>query len=235
MSRSVAGLFTSFLTSAFAVSILLHLSPTPAAADNSSFSVQRGVLGSSSKSSDRASTRSNSVVRTQDWPFNWNPDADKPITRVEIRLDKQRVYFFQGEKQVGDSPVSTGRAGYETPPGEYKVLVKETEHFSNLYGELLNDSGRVVSYSAEAGDPIPKGLHYQASPMPFYLRISDDGTGLHEGFMPGYAASHGCIRLPRKLAPLIFEKIPVGTPVIIMADDSAPKKVAKSVSPAPAN
>jgi lipoprotein-anchoring transpeptidase ErfK/SrfK len=156
-----------------------------------------------------------SPVYTQDWPFRWEPDPTRTITRIEIKLGEQRIYFLQGNLLIGESPISTGCKGRETPSGNFKVIAKELKHYSNLYGELVNASGRVVSYSAEAGDPIPKGLRYQPSPMPFYLRLTDNGVGMHEGFLPGYAASHGCIRLPKKLAPLLFDAVTVGTPVII--------------------
>lgn len=195
----------------------------------SSFTVEMPRTRSGSKHGATTQYRKSlSVVRTQDWPFRWEPDPAKPITRVEIKLGEQRIYFMQGALVVGEGPVSTGRAGFDTAPGSYKVLVKEKLHYSNLYGEFVDKNGRTVNTSAEAGDPIPKGLSYRPSPMPYFLRISDTGMGMHEGWLPGYAASHGCIRLPRKLAPLIFPAIPVGCPVIIIPDEEAARKVAKN-------
>lgn len=197
--------------------------------DKSTFTVEMPRNRSGSKHGATTQYRKTlTVVRTQDWPFRWEPDPAKPITRVEIKLGEQRIYFMQGPVVVGEGPVSTGRPGFDTTPGSYKVLVKEKLHHSNLYGELVDSKGRTVNASAEAGDPIPKGLSYRPSPMPYFLRISDTGMGMHEGWLPGYAASHGCIRLPRKLAPLIFPAIPVGCPVIIIPDEDAPRKVAKA-------
>lgn len=193
------------------------------------FTLDSTKVRSNSKRSTTQYRQPLSVVRTQDWPFRWEPETGKPITRIEIRLGEQRIYVMQGSLVVGEGPVSTGRTGYETITGNFKVLVKEKLHLSNLYGELVDKNGRIVNPSAEAGDTIPKGLTYQASPMPYFLRISDSGTGLHEGWLPGYAASHGCIRLPRKMAPLLFEAVPVGCPVIIIpAEADATKKVAKN-------
>lgn len=192
------------------------------------FTVSSASNRANSKTGSTQYRRQLTVVQTQDWPFRWEPDPSKPITRVEIRLAEQRIYFMQGDVVVGEGPVSTGRPGFATPPGSYKVLVKEQLHYSNLYGEFVDSNGRTVNASAEAGDPVPKGLTYRPSPMPWFLRISDTGMGLHQGWLPGYAASHGCIRLPRKLAPLIFPAIPVGCPVIITPDEDAPTKVAKN-------
>lgn len=193
----------------------------------SSFKVDRGDSSASTKNGEttdyrKIRRRAYTVVQTQDWPFNWSPDPAKSITRVEIRLGEQRAYFYQGLILVGDAPVSTGCPGRETPAGKYKVLAKELKHYSNLYGELLDDKGHIVNMSAEVGDPIPKGLHYQSSPMPYYLRLTDDGVGMHEGWLPGYAASHGCIRMPYKFAPLIYAAIPVGTPVAVLPDPHQP-------------
>lgn len=202
--------------------------------DNSPFTVNIPNMRSGSKHGATTQYRKPvTVIRSQDWPFRWEPDPAKPITRVEIKLGEQRIYFMQGALVVGESPVSTGRAGYDTPAGSYKVLVKEKLHLSNLYGELIDGNGRTVNASAESGDPVPKGLTYRPSPMPYFLRISDTGMGMHEGWLPGYAASHGCIRLPRKLAPLIFPAIPVGCPVIIIPDENAPRKMAAANTSAP--
>lgn len=225
---------SSLFRLALAFTLVWHIVPSPSvsAADNTkkdktSFSVDIPGYRSGTKHGTTTQYRKTpSIVRTQNWPFRWEPDSSKPITRVEIKLSEQRIYFMQDSVVVGEGPVSTGRPGFDTPAGNYKVLVKEKLHYSNLYGEFVDQNGRTVNASAEAGDPVPKGLTYRPSPMPYFLRISDSGMGMHEGWLPGYAASHGCIRLPRKLAPLIFPAIPVGCPVIIIPDENAPRKVA---------
>lgn len=202
--------------------------------NKSDFSVSRGVARTSSKHGETTQYRNVgvAVIRTQDWPFRWEPDPTKKVTSVEIKLDEQRIYIYQDNLLVGESPISTGRIGYETVTGKFRVLVKEIAHYSNLYGELIDGNGRVVRASAEAGDPIPKGLRYRPSPMPYFIRITDTGTGMHVGFLPGYAASHGCIRLPRKFAPLIYSAISIGTPVIITgATPGVEPKIAKNGTP----
>lgn len=152
----------------------------------------------------------------QDWPYVWEVDETKPITRIEVSLKEQKVRVFQGTVVAAEGPVSTGKPGRETPMGKQSVLGKEIDHKSSLYGNFVNSKGHIVDPNAEAGQAVPPGLHYEPSPMPFFLRLTDTGVGMHEGFLPGYAASHGCIRMPRALAQKMFNAVPVGTPVEIL-------------------
>ena len=137
--------------------------------------------------------------------------------RVVISLSRQRVYLAYGNEVVIDSPVSSGKEGHETPTGSFPILVKEPNHFSNIYGNFVDRSGRVVrSGVSEKIDAAPAGTHFEGAPMRWFMRLTNTGVGMHIGILPGYAASHGCVRLPSDIAPLIYERVKVGTPVTVM-------------------
>jgi hypothetical protein len=155
-------------------------------------------------------------VRYQLWNYSWKPDPSQPITRVEVRISEQKVYVYQGDQLAGESPITTGKPGHDTPPGHYSVLVKDIDHKSNLYGVFLDSNGYVIDGNAQAGQAPPPGAVYDSADMPYYLRIRDDGVGLHAGYLPGYPASHGCIRMPHAFAELLFSNISVGTPVDVV-------------------
>ncbi len=146
----------------------------------------------------------------------WKPDPTQPFSRLQINLSENTLYGYQGDKLVASTLVSTGREGHSTRPGHFSVLVKDADHKSNLYGSYCDASGNIVNNQAEAGQPAPAGLHYEAAPMKWYLRLSDDGVGLHAGFVTGYPVSHGCIRLPPTFAQNLFPMVSVGTPVEIV-------------------
>ncbi len=155
-------------------------------------------------------------VRYQLWNYTWKPDPDKPITRIEVRIGEQKVLVYQGDDVAGVSPTTTGKPGHDTPTGHYTILLKDIDHKSNLYGVFIDSNGYVVDGNAEAGEKPPPGAVYDSADMPYYLRIRDDGVGLHAGFLPGYPASHGCIRLPHAFAELLFSNVSVGTPVDVV-------------------
>jgi len=158
----------------------------------------------------------NDRVRYQLWNYTWKPDPDKPITRIEVRIGEQKVVVYQGDDVAGVSPTTTGKPGHETPTGHYTILLKDIDHKSTLYGAFVDEHGYIVDGNAEAGQKPPPGTAYDAADMPYYLRIRDDGVGLHAGFLPGYPASHGCIRLPHAFAELLFSNVSVGTPVDVV-------------------
>jgi lipoprotein-anchoring transpeptidase ErfK/SrfK len=197
----------------FGILILLAGSFVLRADDNSS---RRSEHSYSSKGPVLRQYSLQDRVRYQLWNYNWRPDPTEPITRVEIRLGEQHVYVYQGDNVAADSPVTTGKPGHETPPGHYQVLVKDIDHKSNLYGVFLDANGNVVDGNASVGMKPPSNSVYDAADMPYYMRLRDDGVGMHAGYLPGYAASHGCIRLPHAFAELLFSNISVGTPVDIV-------------------
>jgi lipoprotein-anchoring transpeptidase ErfK/SrfK len=135
---------------------------------------------------------------------------------IKIDLVHQRAYFNKGDQLVGVSVVSTGREGYDTPSGEFRITQKDIDHTSNLYGDYVDPSGHVVMRNINIKqDPQPPATTFRGAPMPYFLRIQG-GIGMHAGYLPGYPASHGCIRLPERMAVRFFQNAPVGTPVEII-------------------
>jgi hypothetical protein len=155
-------------------------------------------------------------VRYQLWDYTWDPVADEPITRIEVRIGEQKVYVYQGDHVAGMSPTTTGKDGHNTPTGSYSIIKKEINHKSNLYGVFLDPNGYIVDADAHNGEAPPAGAIYDAADMPYYMKIREDGVGLHAGYLPGYRASHGCIRLPNAFAELLFSNVSEGTPVDVV-------------------
>jgi lipoprotein-anchoring transpeptidase ErfK/SrfK len=136
--------------------------------------------------------------------------------RVLISLSKQRAYLSGGDALYIDSPISSGKAIGMTPTGSFSVLEKDPNHKSNVYGAFVDPSGRVVRAGVSTKvDSAPSGTHYVGAPMKWFMRLTEQGVGMHVGILPGYPASHGCVRLPEAIAPLIYQKVKVGTPVTI--------------------
>jgi hypothetical protein len=148
--------------------------------------------------------------------------------RIVIDLEQQRAYFYKGRKIVGISIVSTGREGYDTPSGEFRITQKDLTHVSSIYGDYVDRSGQVVMENVDVTtDPRPRGAVFRGAPMPYFLRIQG-GIGMHAGYLPGYPASHGCIRLPKEMAVHFFQNAPVGTLVAIRQEspqDYAPVRL----------
>jgi lipoprotein-anchoring transpeptidase ErfK/SrfK len=133
---------------------------------------------------------------------------------IIVRLDEQKAYLLRKGKVVSVSSVSTGREGYATPAGKYRVIQKDIDHRSTLYGAYVKN-GRVVKANVNVKkDRKPAGAVFVGAPMPYFLRING-AVGLHAGHVPGYPASHGCIRLPPRQARRFYHAVEVGTPVIV--------------------
>jgi len=146
----------------------------------------------------------------------WDGDGVSGRPAVTIYLNEQRAYFYKGDQLVGVSQVSAGREGHDTPPGTYKIIQKDPNHASSLYGDYADAMGNVVKKDVELGkDPVPPGAHFVGAPMPFFMRITG-GVGMHQGYLPGYPASHGCIRMPGKMAQIFYSNVDIGTPVTVM-------------------
>jgi lipoprotein-anchoring transpeptidase ErfK/SrfK len=162
----------------------------------------------------------------------WNGTGSEGEPRIVIDLDQQRAYFYKDDQVVGVSVVSTGREGYDTPPGQFRVTEKD-QHVSSLYGDYIDQSGQVVMQNVESDkDPRPRGTIFRGAAMPYFLRIHG-GIGMHAGYLPGYPASHGCIRLPEKMAVQFFENAAVGTPVEIrhaVAPNDEPSPISERYS-----
>jgi len=146
----------------------------------------------------------------------WDGDGVSGPPSVVIYLKEQRAYFYKAGQLVGVSQVSAGREGHNTPIGNYKIMQKDHDHASNLYGDYVDAAGNVVQKDVDVGkDPKPPGAIFKGAPMPFFMRITG-GVGMHKGYLPGYPASHGCIRMPGKMAEAFYNNVEVGTPVQIV-------------------
>ncbi len=148
--------------------------------------------------------------------WTWLGDGAPGSPSIIIDLSEQTVFFYKGGIEVGRAPVSTGREGYTTPTGSFSVIEKDRNHISTLYGDYVDSAGNVVVRNVGINqDKRPPGTHFQGAPMPCFLRVTG-AVGMHAGYLPGYPASHGCIRLPHGAAEKFFENAPTGTPVRIV-------------------
>jgi len=127
--------------------------------------------------------------------FSWNPERspEGPVV-VLVSIPKQWVVVYRGGMEIAAATCSTGRSGHRTPAGVFVILEKDKTHHSSKYDN---------------------------APMPFMERLTWNGVALHAGNLPGYPASHGCVRLPLEFAKLLFGITTLGTPVIIADADVA--------------
>jgi lipoprotein-anchoring transpeptidase ErfK/SrfK len=133
---------------------------------------------------------------------------------IVVSIPKQRAYLMLSEHIVIDSPVSSGKRGHSSPIGHFTVLEKDPNHHSTLYGDFRDSSGRIVRAGVSARiDSAPSGTHFTGAEMKWFLRLTDDGVGMHIGILPGYPASHGCIRESAEGAKLFYDHVKVGTPI----------------------
>jgi hypothetical protein len=121
-------------------------------------------------------------------------DAGEPIMAI-VSIKTQQVTFYDAEGWILRAPVSTGTTGRETPAGIFAIIEKDKDHHSTLYDDAW---------------------------MPNMQRITWNGIALHGGPLPGYAASHGCVRMPYDFAEKLFDKTRIGMRVIISPNDAAP-------------
>lgn len=129
--------------------------------------------------------------------YLWAPQvAPKGPMLVVVSLKLQRAYVYRNGVMIGVSTVSSGTKGHETPTGVFTVLQKDADHKSNLYNN---------------------------APMPFMQRLTWDGIAMHAGNLPGYPASHGCIRLPLAFARLLYDVTGKGMTVVITDDAPVPR------------
>jgi hypothetical protein len=119
--------------------------------------------------------------------FMWKDGATE-VDSIVLSLSDQMIFAYDGGELVGVSTVSTGRPGHETRPGSFKILAKYRYYRSKKYDN---------------------------APMPYMQQITDYGVALHAGPMPGYPASHGCVRLPTKFAANLFAVTHIGIPVLV--------------------
>lgn len=128
--------------------------------------------------------------------YFWAPQIapEGPVTII-VSLATQRAYAYRNGVPIGVSTVSTGADGHETPTGVFTILQKNVDHVSNLYAN---------------------------APMPFMQRLTWDGIAMHAGNLPGYPASHGCIRLPPEFAERLYRITKLGMTVVITDEPTVP-------------
>lgn len=159
--------------------------------------------------------RQNATILPPEPFWRWEGDGVPGKPSILIRLDEQKAYFKRDGRIVGVTEISTGREGYRTPAGKFRVTQKSRNHVSNLYGNYVDPEGNVVMENVGVRrDPKPPGTTFRGAPMPFFLRING-AVGMHAGYLPGFPASHGCIRLPHGAAEKFFANAPEGTPVVV--------------------
>ena len=145
----------------------------------------------------------------------WDGDGLAGSPRIRIDLSDQKAYFYKGEQLAGVSALSTGDEKHRTPTGNFKITQKNQWHKSNLYGDYVDAAGNVVVANVDVNkDKMPPGTRFEGSKMTHFMRFTG-GVGMHEGFLPGYPASHGCVRMPGEMAKTFFNNVSEGTPVIV--------------------
>jgi lipoprotein-anchoring transpeptidase ErfK/SrfK len=134
--------------------------------------------------------------------------------KIVVSLKSQTATLYHYGKLVAVSPISSGREGKASPVGKFSVIEKDVDHRSTLYGNYVRN-GKVVKENVDIRKGgRPAGSKFEGVPMPYFLRFSG-AYGLHAGKVPGYPASSGCIRLPKRHAKRFYEAVRLGTPVVV--------------------
>ena len=140
--------------------------------------------------------------------------GQNPATSVEIDLEAQTAYLLQNGRPVLATPISSGRYGHVTDRGTFKILEKERSHYSSMYGKIVDSRGNTIVADADADMRVPPGGKFIPAPMHYFMRFNG-ADGMHAGYLPGYPASHGCVRMPEQYAVALFNSVSVGTPVTV--------------------
>jgi lipoprotein-anchoring transpeptidase ErfK/SrfK len=157
-----------------------------------------------------------------------NASTMRSGTRVIINLSEQRAYLIEDGIVSLISPIASGKPGWSTPTGNFSVISKDIDHRSQNFGSVLDGSGRIATSNATPGTHVPPGFHYRPAPMPYYMEFSQ-AIGMHAGYLPGYPASHGCVRMPRDLAAQFFERVKIRTPVTVSGSTQYLTSVRKAI------
>ena len=187
----------------------------------SSISAQFRLFGPRSpRTAQQQKMQSASAYISRQEPLKVNQSVLRQATgdnvHVRVSLPKQRAYLMIAEQIAADSPISSGKAGHSTPSGHFSVLEKDPDHRSSIYGDFVDGWGRVVRAGISAKiDSAPSGTHYVGASMRWFMRLTGEGVGMHVGILPGYPASHGCIRMSSDGAKLFYDTVKVGTPVTV--------------------
>ncbi|NVK34762.1 MAG: L,D-transpeptidase family protein [Rhodobacteraceae bacterium] len=131
---------------------------------------------------------------------------ETPLQMI-VSIKQQKIDVYRGTQLLQSSPISTGKRGHSTPTGVFSILEKRKRHFSNLYN---------------------------SAPMPYMQRLTWSGIALHQGRLPGYPASHGCIRMPMSFAKELYGLTERGLHVVVAKDEAVPTLIRHAVLPQPA-
>jgi lipoprotein-anchoring transpeptidase ErfK/SrfK len=145
----------------------------------------------------------------------WGSAGIAAESRVIISLSDQSASLIEGGRTILVSPIASGKPGWSTPTGNFSIFNKDIDHLSRSFGLIVDAYGRVVNPNATPNTYISRGDHYQPAPMPYFMEFSP-AIGMHAGYLPGYPASHGCVRMPRDSAALFFQRVRIGTPVTVV-------------------
>ncbi len=136
-------------------------------------------------------------------------------SRVEILLHDQRGRLYINDVIAMDFPVCTGITGEsETPRGTFRISEKKAEHRSSLYGSFVDAQGNTVESSVRSSDVPPIGTRFEGTAMPYWMRFNG-AIGMHTGRIERYGLSHGCVRVPEEACSILYEKLEVGSQVIV--------------------
>ncbi len=137
--------------------------------------------------------------------------------KIVIKIDEQAAYFYRGGQVVGKSKISSGMPTHPTPTGSFRLTMKDAGHHSSLYGDYVDRVTRdaVMKNIDVRKDKCPPGAVFDAANMFWFMQFAP-ATGMHAGYLPGYPASHGCVRMPEWMAKNFFENATEGMPVIVM-------------------
>ena len=156
-----------------------------------------------------------SAMYNADQVSYWDGDGVGGAPSITIDLSDQKAYFYKGGTLAGVSALSTGDEKHATKTGRFKIFEKDQWHKSNLYGDFVDGAGAVVVANIDVTkDRPPPGTRFEGSKMHHFMRFTG-GIGMHEGFLPGYAASHGCVRMPGHMAAIFYNNVTLGTPVTV--------------------
>ena len=143
------------------------------------------------------------------------PESHSGRPSIVVSLRAQEAYLYRAGHRTAWSRISSGREGYRTPVGRFHVIRKDEDHRSSVYGDYVDDSGRVVKANVDSRrDRKPAHSHFVGALMPYFIEFSP-GYGLHQGYLPGDPASHGCIRMPYWKARQFYNAVHLGTLVVI--------------------
>ena len=143
-------------------------------------------------------------------------------TSIKVSLWDQKAWLLNGAGEaILEADIATGVVGKETPEGVFPVLERIADKRSNRYGRIVNTETRevVIQKSWEHEGPLPEGTEYEGIAMPYWMRLTWDGVGMHVGkFKKRTRSSFGCLRIYEEAQPLIFAKTQMGTKVEVVGE-----------------